>query len=125
MQFLTQAGLKKAVITSTRTNIAKRNLSKAQLLPFFDFILGGDLISNGKPHPEIYLQGCQKFNEKPADCLALEDSDIGVFSAYNAGMRVIQVPDILEPSEEVKYLGHKIVRSLAEVEEIIKLSLQA
>jgi HAD superfamily hydrolase (TIGR01509 family) len=123
LNFLDRIGLRKGVVTSTRSEIALRNLTKANILPFFEFVVGGDQILNGKPHPEIYLTGCQKFNEKPGDCLALEDSDIGVLSAHNAGLQIIQVPDILEPSESTRALGHKIVKSLSEVEAILRQSL--
>jgi len=91
----------------------------AGILHLFDFILGGDKVTNPKPHPEIYLNACRKLNEEPVKCLALEDSDNGVRSALGAGLMVIQVPDLVPPSGEVEASGHLIVESLAEVESMI------
>jgi len=96
-------------------------LSNADLLGFFEFVLGGDQIKNGKPDPEIYMTGCSKLGVQPAFCLALEDSDNGVLAAFNAGMSIIQVPDLIVPSERVKPLGHRIVGSLFEVEKLLRL----
>ncbi len=120
LKYLERKGVKKAVVTSSRHQNAITKLSNARILPFFEFVLGGDEISIGKPDPEIYLTACQKLGEETGKCLALEDSDNGVISATRAGLRVIQVPDLLEPSAEVKALKHLIVHSLVEVENILK-----
>ena len=117
---LEEEGLKRAVVTSTRQESALQKLSHTEVLGFFDFVIGGDQVLNGKPDPEIYLTACGKLGEEPGMCLALEDSDNGVLSATRAGLTVIQVPDLKEPSGEVKALGHKIVRSLADVLELIR-----
>jgi HAD superfamily hydrolase (TIGR01509 family) len=120
LHYLEGRGLKKVVVTSSHKKNAIIKLENTRMLHFFDFILGGDEISKGKPDPEMYLVACRKIKEAPASCLALEDSDNGVRSAFGAGLEVIQVPDLKEPSEEVKALGHTIVKSLVEVEDIFK-----
>jgi len=119
LQFLDLNGTKKAVVTSTARELALRRLSNAGILSFFELVQGGDEISHAKPHPEIYLLACRKLSAEPASCLALEDSDNGILSAHSAGLTVIQIPDILPPSPKVKSLGHKVVKSLAEVQEML------
>jgi HAD superfamily hydrolase (TIGR01509 family) len=115
LEYLETASIKKAIVTSTRRPSALKMLGNAGILKYFEFVIGGDQIANGKPHPEIYLTACQKLGEKPADCLALEDSENGVRSALAAGLTVIQIPDLVQPSAEVKAFGHLILRSLVEV----------
>ncbi len=115
LQYLEKEGVKKAVVTSSRKKNALIKLSNAQILSFFDFVLGGDEISKGKPDPEMYLTAAERFNEETAECLAIEDSDNGAVSAFKAGLTVIQVPDLIEPSAKVKALGHEIMESLTEV----------
>jgi HAD superfamily hydrolase (TIGR01509 family) len=117
LRILEAKGIKKAVVTSSYQAHAVRKLSNCGILEFFDFVLGGDQISNGKPDPEIYLTACEKLDNDPAICLALEDADNGVQSGFRAGLNVIQVPDLKEPSAEIKVLGHRILKSLVEVEE--------
>ncbi len=119
LRYLESNGIKKGVVTSSSQRQAIRKLSSCGILDYFCFILGGDQISNGKPDPEIYLTACNKLGTDPADCLALEDSDNGVRSAHSAGLRVIQIPDIKQPSAEIVALGHTIVRSLVEVQALL------
>jgi HAD superfamily hydrolase (TIGR01509 family) len=115
LTLLEKQEIKIACATSTRHASAERKLANAGLLPYFDFIVGGDEIIKCKPDPEIYLKSCQKLGALPAECLALEDSDNGVLSAFAAGMQVVQVPDMLQPAEKVRALGHCIVSSLIDV----------
>ena len=59
------------------------------------------MVKKGKPDPDIYIYACSQIEEKPEDCLALEDSPNGVSSAHGAGVDVIMVPDLSEPDEEL------------------------
>jgi beta-phosphoglucomutase-like phosphatase (HAD superfamily) len=115
LQYLDRRALHKVVVTSTQRHRATKMLTEAGILPRFDFLICGDDITRSKPEPDIYLKACEKLNLPPAACLALEDSDTGVLSAYRAGLQVIQVPDLLPPSAQVKALGHTIVASLDDV----------
>ncbi len=115
LQYLDRRALRKVVVTSTQRYWAEKMLSEAGIRPFFDFLVCGDDITRSKPEPDIYLKACEKLNLNPAACLALEDSDNGVLSAFRAGLQVVQVPDLLVPSEKVKALGHTIAASLDEV----------
>jgi len=101
-----------AVATSTDTDLAKEKLKKSQLLEYFSLVVGGDKVNIGKPNPEIYLHVADKLSVNPKNCLALEDSENGVKSAVATGMTVIQIPDIVQPSDELKQLGHIILSSL-------------
>ena len=120
LRYLNNEGVKKAIVTSTYHETAKRLLANAEILRFFNFVLGGDQVLNGKPNPEIYLTACYKLNENPHNCLALEDSDNGVLSALNAGLVVIQIPDLIQPSTDIKALRYRIAKSLVEVKKILK-----
>ena len=125
LKYLQKEQTRMALVTSTRTETAQRELTNAGLADFFGLILGGDQVSKGKPNPEIYLTACDKIHEEPVKCLALEDSDNGVRAAFHAGLKVIQVPDLVPPSAEVKALGHTIMGSLTEVENMLRASNHA
>ncbi len=122
LKYLEKEQTKMALVTSTRHEIAQRELSNAGVARYFSFILGGDQVLKGKPNPEIYLTACAKLHEEPVKCLALEDSDNGVRAAFHAGLKVIQIPDLIQPSAEVRALGHTIMESLVDVEEMIRKS---
>ncbi len=109
-------GLPMAIATSTAFKKAMIKLTNAGLGDFFNVIVAGDQVQRSKPDPEIYLAAASRLGKDPRDCLALEDSDNGVKSAHAAGMTIFQIPDLVEPSQEVISLGHRIVSSLLEVE---------
>lgn len=58
----------------------------------FATIVTGDLVDNGKPHPEPYLTAAAALGVRPEDCLAIEDSETGTRSAEAAGCLVLSVP---------------------------------
>jgi len=87
-------------------------LSRAKLRPFIGLIVGGDQVKNAKPAPDIYLKAAASVNVPGKRCLAFEDSDVGTMAAHAAGIPVIQIPDINEPSEECIARGHLIFDSL-------------
>jgi len=101
-----------AVATSTSHALALTKLKNAQILAYFDVVIGGDQVAKSKPFPDIYLKAATEINQNPSDCYAFEDSTNGVRAALSAGMQVIQVPDLIMPNEEVRGWGHQIVESL-------------
>lgn len=108
-------GIPMAVATSTRRSTALSKLAKTDLLARFRFVLCGDEVEHGKPHPQIYLHAAERLGTGPAVTWAVEDSDTGVRSAHAAGMVVFQIPDLHEPEAEVRAFGHRIVGSMHDV----------
>lgn len=101
-----------AIATSTSTERATLKLSKAGLIDRFAAITCGDHVARSKPFPDIYLRAATVMQADPRECLALEDSENGVRAAVGAGMTVIQIPDLLQPSPELLSLGHIVLDSL-------------
>jgi beta-phosphoglucomutase family hydrolase len=66
-------------------------LDALKLRPFFHVILTGDEITESKPHPEIYVKTAQKLGLRPAHCVAIEDSFVGIEAAKRAGMKCVAV----------------------------------
>lgn len=58
---------------------------------FFDAIVTGEDITNGKPHPEPYQLTAEKLGLPTHDCVVIEDSINGVRSGKAAGCRVIAI----------------------------------
>jgi HAD superfamily hydrolase (TIGR01509 family) len=112
---LDRLGLKRAVATSSGRGRALHHLEVAGIVGRFERIVTRDDVSRGKPDPEPYLTAAAGLGVRPEACLALEDSHTGVRAAHAAGMRVIMVPDLLQPTEEMHDKAHRIVQSLHEV----------
>jgi HAD superfamily hydrolase (TIGR01509 family) len=52
-------------------------------------VYSADLVTNGKPAPDIFLLAAKKMNARPADCIVIEDSPGGIRAARAAGMTAI------------------------------------
>ena len=116
LEFLKSKGVKMAVASSSKIAKINERFSQAGLSKdYFSVIVGGDEVTNPKPHPQIYLLACEKLGVNPKNSLALEDSESGIMSAFNAGMKPILVPDLKIPSDEVKNKAFKIFESLDQV----------
>ena len=120
IQYLHTNGWKIGLATSTRGEVARDELKFLGLLKFFDYIVTGDMITESKPHPEIYFKVCEQMGVKPEDVIAVEDSRTGVRAAAMAGLKVILVPDVLEPDAETERLAWKQFKDLLEVRNLFK-----
>jgi HAD superfamily hydrolase (TIGR01509 family) len=115
LEKISSVPLPMAIATSTRYRDAINTLESTGIINYFKFIVGGDHVTNGKPHPEIYLKTADMLGMSPNECIVFEDSENGVKSAHAAGMDIIQVPDLVTPSEDIMGLGHRIYNSLDDV----------
>ncbi len=115
LNLLKENDIPAAIATSTAHKIAVKKLNNAKIFGYFREVVSGDMVLQSKPHPEIYLKAAEKINIKPEYCVALEDSETGVRAALAAGMKVFQIPDLIQPSAEFRQLGHTIVDSLEDV----------
>jgi HAD superfamily hydrolase (TIGR01509 family) len=46
------------------------------------------LVQNAKPAPDLFLHAAEQCGATPADCLVIEDSEMGILAAQAAGMKV-------------------------------------
>ena len=114
IEYLRSKGQPVGVVTSSRSENAEHHLAKAGLLPMLDFVIGGDQVARRKPHPEPYKIAIKRLALPAHRVLVFEDSAAGVQSAHSAGARVVQVPDIVQPSAPIIALGHQISKSITE-----------
>lgn len=108
-----------AVATSTAKTSAMKNLEAKNIVSYFDAFICGDMVSDAKPSPEIYLKACEMLGVNPKTAIALEDSLNGIKSAYAAGMIPIMVPDLIKDTSEVDELLFAKKMNLNEVAELI------
>jgi beta-phosphoglucomutase-like phosphatase (HAD superfamily) len=96
-------------------------LDALKLRPFFHAILTGDEITQSKPHPEIYAKTAQKLGLLPADCVAIEDSFVGIEAAKRAGMKCVAVASTFPASELRAHIQADLVIQTLEVLNLQKL----
>lgn len=120
IDFLEERNIKRAVATSTKHSLALKKLKLAGIKDYFEVIIGGDQVTQGKPAPDPYLKAANELGIHVDHCLALEDSDNGAISAHKAGIKVIVVPDIKPPSDKVQEFALTVCSSLYEVIHYLK-----
>jgi HAD superfamily hydrolase (TIGR01509 family) len=81
----------KAIITNTPAVCARRILEQSGLHVFFNAVLTGDEVVNGKPDPEIVYKACEALSIKPQEALLIGDSTLDVQAGRAAGCKVIGV----------------------------------
>ena len=114
LERLRKSGLTMAVATSSRRAIAEEYLINANVLKYFDITVCGDEVSQGKPHPEIFLKAARALNCAPDQCFMVEDSENGMLSAMRAEGQAILIEDIKPPAAEIKAGALRAYRSMPE-----------
>lgn len=120
LDYLKEKDMKIALATSTTTKSATEMLKRAGVLEYFDELLCAESVEKGKPHPDVFLKAAEKLKFPPESCIGLEDSFNGVISSSEAGLITIMIPDLLEPTKEIKNRCYKVIQSLDQVIEIIE-----
>ena len=119
LDHLDAIALPRAIATSSSLQAVEQSLGPHSLVDRFHALITRDVQTRGKPHPEPFLKAAEALGVAPEDCLALEDSHNGVRAASAAGMMTIMVPDMLDPTEEMRTLTIRIARDLHEVRELL------
>ena len=92
LKFAKFNGIKIALATTARFVNVMTILKTHDINPnFFDLILTGEDVKNGKPSSEVYVTATKALNVKPEETIVFEDSDIGIRAAVDAGCNYIKV----------------------------------
>jgi HAD superfamily hydrolase (TIGR01509 family) len=117
---LDQRGMKKCIASSSARETIASYLKLTGLEDRFDFYISGNEVKKGKPHPDIFLEACKIAGEPVESALVLEDSLNGLKAACAAEIRCILVPDLINPTEEMKEKAYKIIEDLEKVIEVLE-----
>jgi beta-phosphoglucomutase family hydrolase len=78
-----------ALATSSRRAKMEMVMEQLNLLIYFDTVVTGGDVKNGKPSPEIFLKAAEKLDVLPKNCIVFEDAASGVKAAKSAGMKCV------------------------------------
>ncbi len=118
---LKEAGFTIAVATATNYELATKQLGEVGLLPYFDKVISAHMVKEGKPSPDVYLYACEQLGLAPENCMAVEDAPNGVLSAYRAGCKVVMVPDLTKPDEELEECLYACLESLQDIPKLCNI----
>ena len=80
-----KAGKKIAIATGTQKINALDLLEKHKLMPFVDTIISSEDVTKHKPHPQTFLEACNKLNVSVSQALVFEDAIPGIKAAIAGG----------------------------------------
>jgi HAD superfamily hydrolase (TIGR01509 family) len=101
-----------SVASSSAMHHITHRLSRVGVHDYFTHFTSGQEVERSKPNPDIYLLAVKKLGLTVADCIAFEDSEPGARAAIAAGLRVVVVPDLKQPSDFIVQNSHAVVGSL-------------
>lgn len=120
LNYCKEHNIKMAIATSTYKEKQVKVLTNLGIIDYFDYMVFGDEIINSKPAPDIYLKVYEHYNLDKDEMIIYEDSNNGILSGYNAGIKVVYIKDIVDVKEETLALCYKQVKDLDEGIEILK-----
>lgn len=89
-------------------------LEQLNIKEHFWTIVGPSEKRKHKPAPDIYLDAAKELEVSPKECIVIEDSETGIFSAKSAGMKIIAVPNPYTNHHDFSN-ADKIVSSLSDI----------
>ncbi|SHN30431.1 beta-phosphoglucomutase [Chitinophaga sp. CF418] len=89
LESLRAAGIKTALGSASKN--ARVILEKVDILPLFDVVIDGNMVSASKPDPEVFLKGAAALGVSPEKCIVFEDAIAGVEAGKAGGMKVVGI----------------------------------
>ncbi|MCR5060162.1 MAG: HAD family phosphatase [Saccharofermentans sp.] len=119
LKWLKEQEITVAMATANGYERTSGYLDRIGLREYFDRIICADMVEYGKPAPDIYAYAVSQIGTDPDRTIAVEDSPNGVRSAYKAGLKVVMVPDLTEPDDEISDMLYACVAKLDDIRELI------
>jgi beta-phosphoglucomutase family hydrolase len=102
-----------AIGSSTHRKNIDCVLDRIRLGEYFDVIVSGDQVTQGKPAPDIFLSAAEQLQAPPNRCVVFEDAHVGIEAALAAGMKVVGVATT-HPADSLEG-AHRVVQRLDEL----------
>ena len=114
LKWCKENGLLTAIATSSAKQVALRYIKETGMEEYFDKVISGNQLENGKPAPDIFIYAAKELCVDTDQCMVVEDSFNGVRAGKAADMLTVMVPDIIPADDEMKELADKVIGSLKE-----------
>lgn len=118
LKALKKRGYRLALASSTHLELVERVLTENGIRHYFEAAVSGNQFKRSKPDPEIYCHTAEKLGVLEPECLAVEDSTIGITAAYRAGMKVAALRD--DRFQFDQSLAHYRIGGVKEVLDVVE-----
>ncbi len=79
------------IVTSSKKEYVEKILSYFEIYGYFEKVFDRDSITNGKPHPDVFLKAVEYTGFNINECIAFEDSLFGLRSAKSANLFTVGI----------------------------------
>lgn len=104
-----------AIGSSTHRENIQLSLGMIGLGKFFAAAVTSEDVTQGKPHPDVFLKAAARLSADPTRCVVFEDAHVGIAAARAGGMKVVGVATT-HPAEELAAEADIVVHRLDELE---------
>jgi len=108
-----------AVCSNSVRSSCQLMLEHSGYLPLIEFFLSNEDVLRPKPLPDIYLEAARRLGVHPSECLAIEDSAVGIRAAVDAGVHLCAVKS---PKDVTLERVQRSIRSLGKPKIIIPMA---
>lgn len=91
LQAASESGIKMAIGTAADPFNINYVFDNIPIRQYFEHIVSAKDVTNGKPHPEVFIKAADRINAPYPECIVFEDSPKGIEAAANAGMKAIAI----------------------------------
>jgi beta-phosphoglucomutase family hydrolase len=84
-----------AVASGSHRELVEATLAAIGALDWFPVIVAAEDVNHPKPDPEVFLTAARRLGVSAAACIVYEDGDLGIEAARRAGMRWVDVRQLL------------------------------
>lgn len=116
LSFIKENGFKIALVSSTPKENIDFIFKELNVDKFFDVVVSGTDIMQGKPNPECYLIAAAKLGVKPQRCYVVEDSEHGLEAGKKSGAKCIGITTTHKKLKNADI----VVNNFYEMNELIK-----
>jgi HAD superfamily hydrolase (TIGR01509 family) len=102
------------IVTSSKKNHFELIHTTTGFLKYFDFVITEADYTKSKPDPEPYLLALERSGFKTEECIAIEDSERGLYAAHAAGIRCLVLPGKLTQKGNFEK-AYKVLNNIREV----------
>ena len=119
LETLEEKKIPRIVASSSPRSLILKNLSTTGTDRYFEQVVSGTEVRHSKPAPDIFLEAARRLQVDIRQCLVLEDSFNGVRAGHAAGAVTVMVPDLAQPTEEIRALYTRCCADLFEVRQLL------
>lgn len=120
VRYLRGRDVKTAVASSSPLEVIHRYLSRLGWEDLFDSVTSGHEVSRGKPFPDVFLLAAERIGVPPERCWVFEDGVSGSRAGIAAGCATVMIPDLFEPTEDLRAGCAGIWHSLSDAQAAIE-----